>query len=59
MTGTGLARMRDLPAHQQHQEKSEQHETQRREAVLDADDFVVGRKNVFAPEAGARDARGS
>ena len=43
-----LARMRNLPAHQQHQEKSEQQENQRREAVLDADDFVVGGKNVAA-----------
>ena len=42
--------MRDLPAHQQHQEKPEQHEAQRDEAVLDADDFVVGGENVFAPE---------
>ena len=36
------AGMRNLPAHHQHQEKSEQHETQRREAVLNADDFVIG-----------------
>ena len=46
-----LARMRHLPAHQQHQEKSEQHETQRSQTVLDADDLVVGGKNVGAPEA--------
>ena len=45
-----LARMRNLPAHHQHQEKSEQQETQRGEAVLDADDLVIGRKNVAAPE---------
>jgi hypothetical protein len=37
-----LARMRHLPAHQQHQEKSEQHEGQRPQTVLDADDLVVG-----------------
>jgi hypothetical protein len=43
--------MRNLPAHQQHQKKSEQQKKQRREAVLDADDFVVGRKNVAAQEA--------
>jgi hypothetical protein len=50
MNGTGT-RMRDLPAHQHHQEKSEQQETQRRQTVLDADDFVVGGKNVGAQEA--------
>src|SRR5271154_6932425 len=43
--------MRNLPAHQNHQEKSEQHEAQRGQAVLDADDFVVGGKNVGAQEA--------
>jgi len=43
--------MRDLPAHQDHQEKSEQHEAQRGQAVLDADDLVVGGKNVLAQEA--------
>ena len=42
--------MRDLPAHHQHQEKSEQQETQRGKTVLDADDFVVGRKNIPAPK---------
>ncbi len=45
------ARMRDLPAHQQHQEKSEQHEHQCREAILNADDLVVGGENIFLPEA--------
>ena len=43
--------MRDLPAHQNHQEKSEQQEAQRRQAILDADDFVVAGKNVLAQEA--------
>jgi len=42
--------MRNLPAHQQHQEKSEQQETQRGESVLDANDLMVGGENVFAPE---------
>jgi len=41
-----LLRMGNLPAHQQHQAKAKQQEEQRREAVLDADDFVVGGKNV-------------
>ena len=44
------ARMRDLPAHQHHQEKSEQHEAERHETVLDADDLVVGGENILAPE---------
>jgi hypothetical protein len=43
--------MRDLPSHQHHQTKSELHETERHEAVLDADGFVVGGENVFAPKA--------
>src|ERR1039457_4619530 len=43
--------VRDLPAHHQHQAKSKQQERQRGDAVLEADDFVVGRKNVGAPEA--------
>ncbi len=46
-----LARMRDLPAHHQHQAKTKQQKAERGEAVLQADDFVVRRKNVFAPEA--------
>ena len=43
-------RMRNLPAHEHHQEKSKLHEAQRGKTVLDADDLVVGGKNVFAPE---------
>src|SRR5208283_2584004 len=46
------ARMRNLPAHQQQQKKSEQHEAQRRKAILNADDFMVGGKNIGAPETG-------
>ena len=46
------ARMRDLPPHQNHQAESEQHEAERGQAVLDADDFVVGGENVFLPETG-------
>ena len=48
--GIGLARIGHLPAHQHHQDETEQQEQQRGEAVLDADDFVVGGENVFAPE---------
>ena len=43
--------MRNLPAHQHHQEKSKLHEAQRGETVLDANDLVVSGKNIFAPEA--------
>jgi hypothetical protein len=43
--------MRNLPAHQQHQEKAEQQKAERGKSVLDANDLVVGGKNVLAPEA--------
>ena len=43
--------MRDLPAHHQHQAEAEQQENQRRQAVLDADDLVIGGEDVLAPEA--------
>ena len=33
-------------------QKAEQQKTQRRQAVLNADDLVIGRENVRAPEAG-------
>jgi len=46
----GLLRMRDLPAHHQHQEKAEEQKKQRRNAVLNADDLMIGGENVFAPE---------
>src|SRR2546427_3368925 len=42
--------MRNLPAHHQHQAETEKQEKQRRDAILDADDFMVRGKNVFAPE---------
>jgi len=47
----GLPRMRDLPAHHQHQAKAEQQEEQRRDTVLNPDDLMVGGKNVVAEEA--------
>ena len=49
--GKCLSRMRDLPAHHQHQRKTEQQVEQRGDAILDADDLVVGGKNVFTKEA--------
>jgi hypothetical protein len=45
------ARIRELPAHQHHQRKAEEEEKQAGDAVLDADDLVVGREDVVAPEA--------
>ena len=48
--GDGLAGMGDLPAHQKHQTKAEEHEEQRGDAVLHADDLVVGGKDVFPPK---------
>jgi hypothetical protein len=46
--------MRDLPAHQAHQAEAEQKEDQRGNTVLDADDFVVGGKDVGAPKPAVR-----
>ena len=48
--GNRLPRMPDLPAHQQHQAEAKKHEQQRGNAVLQADDLVVGGKNVFPPK---------
>jgi len=44
------ARMRDLPAHHQHQQEAKKQKRQCRDAVLDADDLMVGGKDVRAPE---------
>jgi hypothetical protein len=43
--------MSNLPAHHQHQAQPEQQEAQAGKAVLNANDLVVGGKNVFAHEA--------
>jgi hypothetical protein len=43
--------MRNLPTHHQHQTKAEKQKSQRGDAVLNADDLVVGGKDVRAPEA--------
>ena len=45
-----LARIGQLPAHQHHQAKAEEQENQPGDAVLDADDLVIGREDVFSPE---------
>ena len=48
--GQRLARIRQLPAHQHHQRKTKEEKNQAAKAVLNADHFVVGRKNVFSPQ---------
>ena len=45
------ARVGELPAHQHHQREAEEQEQQAGDGVLDADDLVVGREDVLAPEA--------
>jgi energy-coupling factor transporter ATP-binding protein EcfA2 len=45
------ARVGELPAHQHHQAEAEKQEQQAGDAVLDADDLVVDREDVLAPEA--------
>jgi hypothetical protein len=45
------ARVGELPAHQHHQREAEEQEQQAGDRVLDADDLVVGREDVRAPEA--------
>ena len=45
-----LARVGDLPAHDHHQAKPEEQETQGGDAVLNADDLVVGGEDIGAPE---------
>ena len=46
-----LARIRQLPAHQHHERETEEEKNQPADPVLDADDLVIGRENVFPPEA--------
>src|SRR5262249_29694576 len=45
-----FAGIRQLPAHHHHQAEAEEEEEEAAKAVLDADDFVVGGKNVFPPK---------
>ena len=50
ISGIGLARVGQLPAHQHHQREAEEQKYQRRHHVLDADDLVVGREDELPPE---------
>ena len=45
------ARVGELPAHEHHQRKAEEEEQEAGDGVLDADDLVIGGKDVLAPEA--------
>ena len=45
------ARVGELPAHEHHQRKAEEEEQEAGDGVLDADDLVIGREDVLAPEA--------
>ena len=44
---TGISQ---LPPHQHHQRKTEEQKDQATDAVLDSDDLVVGREDIFAPK---------
>ena len=44
------ARIGQLPPHQHHQREAEEQEEQRGDRVLDADDLVIEREHVLAPE---------
>src|SRR5437773_631027 len=48
--GDVLAWIRELPAHQHHEGKTEEEKNQAADSVLDADHLVVGRDNVFPPK---------
>ena len=50
-SGSALAGIGELPAHQHHQREAEEQEQQARDRVLDADYLVVDREDVLAPEA--------
>ena len=49
--GQRLAGKRELPAHEQHQTKTEVEKEEAAPQILDADGLVVGGKNVGADEA--------
>ena len=51
ISGSGDARVGELPAHEHHQRKAEEEEQEAGDGVLDADDLVVGGEDVLAPEA--------
>ena len=43
------ALMRELPAHHKHEHEAEEEKDEAGEPVLDPDDLVIGREDVFAP----------
>ena len=50
MSGIGRARIGELPPHQHHQAEAEEQEEEGGYRVLNADDFVILREDVFPPE---------
>ena len=49
-SGSGCARVGELPAHQHHQREAEEQEQQAGDGVLDADHLVVDGEDVLPPE---------
>ena len=47
----GVARISDLPAHQGHQAESKEEKQQGGDAVLDADNLVIGGKDILLQKA--------
>ena len=47
-----MVRIGDLPAHHHHQTKAEEEEKEGGDAVLDADDFMIGGKDVLPEKIG-------
>jgi hypothetical protein len=47
--GQHLTGISQLPTHQHHQAEAKKQKDQAADAVLNSDDLVVGRKNVFTP----------
>jgi hypothetical protein len=43
--------MGELPAHGEHEAEAEEEEQQTADSVPDADDFVIGGKDVLSPKA--------
>ncbi len=48
--GDRVARISNLPAHDHHQAETEKEKHQRGNAVLDADDLVIGGKDILLPK---------
>jgi len=46
-----LAGVGQLPAHHHHEAKTKEQKRQATEPILDADHLMIGRENVFSPEA--------